>query len=406
MKKNIITFGGITLCCILMVAAISLLFVTEGQDAWKMDVIYVTFALFMLHSCYRINKFRKAKSKTSGVIETELKLHQVESVSGFLRVFFAPEDMRFRTSFGLFLLVVFGCVGRYFWFWTFLILLVVSKSFLAFQYYRYWKAYHGLMCDDEAEEEKEIDEEAVREFTDVLKSYERKAIGICFDNAGNSPKGIGCSKFGGQPDVPADFQWPMDDENRPLSLLFQIDCRDLATVDTERLLPTSGHLYFFYELDEQNWEGTMNSIRVIYDETEYKELHRADFPVDLADEYRLQEKPLSFVVRNSYPSWEDFQCKCPDYDVSCDVLDAVMEKFNLEQPYDTIGSMLGWADLIQGNIVEDADANVLLLQLNSIESVDADELMFGDCGAIYFYISRQDLKNKRFDRIKFELQCY
>ena len=92
--------------------------------------------------------------------------------------------------------------------------------------------------------------------------------------------------------------------------------------------------------------------------------------------------------------------------MSCDVLDAVMEKFNLEQPYDTIGSMLGWADLIQGNIVEDADDNVLLLQLNSIESVDADELMFGDCGAIYFYISRQDLKNKRFDRIKFELQCY
>ena len=150
----------------------------------------------------------------------------------------------------------------------------------------------------------------------------------------------------------------------------------------------------------------MNSVRVIYDEKENKELHTADFPVDLADEYRLQEKPLSFVVRNSYPSWEDFQCKCPDYDVSCDVLDAVMEKFNLEQPYDTIGSMLGWADLIQGNIVEDADDNVLLLQLNSIESVDADELMFGDCGAIYFYISRQDLKNKRFDRIKFELQCY
>ena len=404
MKKNIITFGGITLCCILMVAAISLLFVTEGQDAWKMDVIYVTFALFMLHSCYRINKFRKAKSKTSGVIETELKLHQVESVSGFLRVFFAPEDMRFRTSFGLFLLVVFCCVGRYVWFGVFLLLLVAAKSLLAFQYYRYWKAYRGLMCDDEAAEENDIDEEAVREFTDVLKSYERKAIGICFDCTGNAAKTIGYSKFGGQPDVPDDFQWPKDDENRPLSLLFQIDCRDLSPVDTECLLPTSGHLYFFYELGEQNWEGTENSVRVIYEENE--DLHRADFPADLADEYRLKETPLSFVVQNSYPSWDDFQCKCPEYDVSCDVLDAVMEKFNSEQPYDTIGSMLGWADLIQGNIVEDTDDKVLLLQLNSIESVDADELMFGDCGAIYFYISRQDLKNKHFDRIKFELQCY
>ena len=406
MKKKIIAFGGISLCCILMVAAIFMLFITEGQDAWRMNVIYVGLFMFSLHSCYRINKYRKAGGKTSSVIETELKLHQVNSISGFLRVFFAPEDMRFRTSLGLFLLVVFGCVGRYFWFWMFLLLLVAAKALLAFQYYRYWKAWHGLNNNDEIEEEKDFDEEAVREFTDVLKSHEHKAIGICFDDAENAPKAIGCSKYGGQPDVPDGFQWPKDDENRPLSLLLQIDCRDLASVDTERLLPTSGHLYFFYELDEQNWDGTENSVRVIYEETENKELHRADFPTDLFDGYRLNEKPLSFAVQNSYPSWDDFICKCPKYDVSYDVADTVKEKLDSEQSYDTIGSMLGWADLIQGNIVEDTDDNVLLLQLKTIESDDADELMFGDCGTIYFYISRQDLKNKRFDRIKFELQCY
>ena len=90
MKKKIIALGEIALCCILMVVAVSLVFVTEGEDALKMDIIYICFALFMLHSCYRINKFRKAESKTSGVIETELKLHQVDSVYGFLRryVFF------------------------------------------------------------------------------------------------------------------------------------------------------------------------------------------------------------------------------------------------------------------------------------------------------------------------------
>ena len=97
MKKKIIAFGGISLCCILMVAAIFMLFITEGQDAWRMNVIYVGLFMFALHSCYRINRYRKAESKTSGVIETELKLHQVNSISGFLRVFFAPEDMRFRT---------------------------------------------------------------------------------------------------------------------------------------------------------------------------------------------------------------------------------------------------------------------------------------------------------------------
>ncbi|WP_366933581.1 DUF1963 domain-containing protein [Bacteroides sp.] len=34
------------------------------------------------------------------------------------------------------------------------------------------------------------------------------------------------------------------------------------------------------------------------------------------------------------------------------------------------------------------------------------ELSFGDCGDIYFYISHQDLKNKDFRNLKFELQCY
>lgn len=32
--------------------------------------------------------------------------------------------------------------------------------------------------------------------------------------------------------------------------------------------------------------------------------------------------------------------------------------------------------------------------------------MFGDCGIIYFYISREDLTERNFDRVDFELQCY
>ena len=48
---------------------------------------------------------------------------------------------------------------------------------------------------------------------------------------------------------------------------------------------------------------------------------------------------------------------------------------------------------------------MLLLQLDTIECDDF-ELMFGDCGHIYFYITKEDLKARRFDNIWLILQCF
>ena len=48
---------------------------------------------------------------------------------------------------------------------------------------------------------------------------------------------------------------------------------------------------------------------------------------------------------------------------------------------------------------------MLLFQLDTVELGDF-ELMFGDCGHIYFYITKEDLAARRFDRIWLVLQCY
>jgi uncharacterized protein YwqG len=48
---------------------------------------------------------------------------------------------------------------------------------------------------------------------------------------------------------------------------------------------------------------------------------------------------------------------------------------------------------------------VLLLQLDSVDTEDF-ELMFGDCGRIYYYIRKDDLAARRFDRVHLILQCY
>lgn len=63
---------------------------------------------------------------------------------------------------------------------------------------------------------------------------------------------VGSSKFFGNPDVWEDFRWPSLNENGEdydLTFICQINCTETALFDTENLLPKTGMLYFFYDLD-------------------------------------------------------------------------------------------------------------------------------------------------------------
>lgn len=410
MKKNIISLLGFVLCSLLIISSVFLFLTTEGIDAEKMKTIYVGFILLMLHGCYRIYKFKTSTHRNTETDEVQKKLQQANSYAEFFRAVFHPKEMYFRTSLSLFIILVCGVFGTSTLFWAFTFLFLAIKSVLIIQYYRYWKAWGKLVVAEmnvKTDDDDEIDEETVCEFIGVLKPFKRKAIEICFD-ASEDAAGIGCSKHGGQPDVPEDFQWPWDNNNRPLSLLLQINCSDLTSLVSEDYLPKSGHLYFFYELGEQNWEGAENSIRVIYIDTRYKELHRIDFPKTLANEFRLKERVISFKTKDSYPSFQDLSNQNSEYQHIIDKVESFNEARNRlqsESSINAIGTMFGYADLIHDVIVNDLNVNILLLQLFSIED-DLYELLFGDCGNIYFYISPQDLKNKDFKNLKFELQCY
>lgn len=410
MKKNIISLLGFVICSLLIIISGFLCFTTEGIDAEKMRTIYVGFILLMLHSCYRIYKFKTSTHQDTETDEVQKKLQQVNSIAEFFRTVFHPKEMYFRTSLSLFIILVFGLFATSTLFWAFTFLFLAIKSVLIIQYYRYWKAWEKLVVAEmnaKTDDIDEIDEKTVCEFIEVLKPFKRKAIEICFASSEDAA-GIGCSKYGGQPDVPEDFQWPLDNNNRPLSLLLQINCSDLTPLASEDYLPKSGHLYFFYELGEQNWEGAENSIRVIYIDTQHNELHRIDYPKTLTNEFKLKERVISFKTKDSYPSFQDFSNQNTEYKHIIDKVESFNEARNRlesEPSINAIGTMFGYADLIHDAIVNDLNANILLLQLSSIED-DSYELLFGDCGDIYFYISHQDLKNKDFRNLKFELQCY
>lgn len=280
------------------------------------------------------------------------------------------------------------------------------------------KEFDKLLPEETSEEDTEelgLDDKKVIHYTELLKSFSRDAIQISLAQDDNAPLPTGCSKYGGRPDVADDFQWPHDNSGYPLSLLLQIDCADLAFLDREGLLPTSGHLYFFYELSQMRRDGKKNSVRVIYNDKPSSQLHPLDYPVNLDKHYQLQECRLQFSQRTSFPCPEEVYHLIHKRVKTIDNIELEVASDRLEEKYcpgsEGIGNMLGYAFLIEKPIVKDLSDHVLLLQLDSSEYWEEDdktphELQFGNGGCIYFYIKREDLLARRFDNIKFALQCY
>ena len=250
-----------------------------------------------------------------------------------------------------------------------------------------------------------------KEFDKLINMYKffgRNAIRISFAGNGNAPLTAGCSKYGGRPDVADDFQWPHDNSGRPLSLLLQIDCADLAPIDRDGLLPASGQLYFFYELSQMNRGGLKNAVRVIYNDKPSSQLHPLDYPVNLSKEYQLQECRLKFIRCMTIPRIEELRhLTSLDEEDESEYYDVYMRLYDKFWKGDgPIGKMLGYADLIQGPIVNDLSNEVLLLELySSKDDRTPHDLPLG-YSIIYFYIKREDLQARRFDSIKFAMQSY
>ena len=275
-----------------------------------------------------------------------------------------------------------------------------------------------------------------------LKAMGRSSIELKI--AGKDEYKTGATRFGGQPDVPPGFVWPSFlGENadgvvksRPLSFLAQFNCADLAQYDTEHLLPDHGLLSFFYEMDTHPWgfDPKDKGCARVYWFEDTTALSAANFPEALANHFRFPMVKIKLSPKTSYPSWEDFSNAFPEADDD-DIFYATWDELT-ETDTDTYSQLLGWPNVIQSSmftecdlvtqgyylgdetgwsrVSEDArkqadeiamDRWTLLLQLDTVQCENF-RLMFGDCGHLYFYITREDLQERRFDRVWAILQCY
>ena len=277
-----------------------------------------------------------------------------------------------------------------------------------------------------------------------LKGLCRNAIHLNISGKGRFTSGG--THFGGVPDVPADFVWPAYEgtsfdgkvKSRPLSFLAQFNCAELATLDTEELLPKTGVLSFFYEMESMCWgfdPKDAGCARVFWFE-DVSTLAPAKVPEDLDQDFRFPMLNIAMETETSFIDGQDYYI-CHENDIDWRAMGEILEDLGIEDP-ENCSKLLGWPNLIQGSIMQECEfasrgyylgnpegwAKIpqeererikqtsledwrLLFQLDTVESAEDNfELMFGDCGRLYFCIRREDLLARRFDRVWLILQCY
>lgn len=238
-------------------------------------------------------------------------------------------------------------------------------------------------------------------------------------------KTIGNSRVGGFPDAPKGFEWPHTYGEEPMTFIAQLNLKEISIYDEEGVIPKSGMLYFFMGIDEPAYDIEH---KVIYIESdEGLELLKIAEPTVLDDIYE-QFIPHRIVACSSIeiPNYAYM-----DYDAIKDE-DAYFElKEELKGKDESyIGCMFGYPEGQHDDVEIEAALKILLNEpygyseseidkiaafYNGDEKKAQDEVknikmlleitsdsdvgfQWWDCGEIHFFIRKEDLMNKNFDR--------
>ena len=94
-----------------------------------------------------------------------------------------------------------------------------------------------------------IEHSGLDEHAEAIVALARPAISLFPDDGGGSR-----TRFGGDPDLPADAPWP-EWKTGPLAFVCQIALDELAPLESEGALPTAGSLAFFYDAEGVRPDG-------------------------------------------------------------------------------------------------------------------------------------------------------
>ena len=241
----------------------------------------------------------------------------------------------------------------------------------------------------------------------------------------------GRSKLGGRPDLPAGVSWPIGKvAGREIALPFiaQFEVARLWRLDTEFLLPSSGMLYFFYNMADYRAEYLApENWRVIYHSGD-SNLAPSEPPLSIPPHLDYKARVAKFQNEVTLPSVETCYIGGPgDTGAKVELTEEEWKAYaNLRYEWranKNIHQMLGHADDVQPYALENSYESVrdvffadgrafksltpkeqseeffqgrLLLQVDEEKSI---KMQFGRGGRLYFFIREQDLKARDFSKV-------
>jgi uncharacterized protein YwqG len=262
-------------------------------------------------------------------------------------------------------------------------------------------------------------------YFETIKPLIKQKIDLTLDPTDESKFDTVKSKIGGQPHLKKENEWPKNELGKSLSFIGQLNFEDVSKFDKSGLFPNKGLLSFFYCADQETWgydPKDRQRFITIYTEN-INELVKKDFPKDLESQSIFQPNLLTFASSLSLPTWEDDSIKGLIQDLDSDnyaevsgscfnqisgYANCIQGTMELECQLVTnglfCGDSTGYEDPKRKELEAGKNDWVLLLQIDSDE--DKTGMMWGDSGRIYFWIRKQDLLVKNFDKTWCILQCY
>ena len=269
----------------------------------------------------------------------------------------------------------------------------------------------------------EMTEAGLFGYAEALTPYAKQAVYMELEEGEAEP---GCSRMGGEPDLPDGVEWPRTQSGVPLTFIAQISLREVHPFDAEGKLPAEGMLWFFYDCSEDGmpWgfdPEDRDGWRVIY--SAEGDLARREAPEDL--ETTFSEATITFESRVDLPSYDsdilgDVELPEEEDDAYYDWLeeregqcnkllghsDNIQDGMELECEFVTNGIYCGNPSGYEKAKALGLDKNAarwnLLMQVESNEDLG---MMWGDLGRLYLWITDEDLKARRFEKTWLILQC-
>ncbi len=258
---------------------------------------------------------------------------------------------------------------------------------------------------------------------DRILRLARPAVRIATEPSAESRIPVGASRFGGAPDMPPGREWPAW-KGRRLAFLAQINLADLKVFPCCSVLPPSGLLQFFYDLEQSTWgfdPKDRGSWAVRWEKaTDGLERRKVDVAHPAA---RVAFSPATTLPEPDSPEFERLgldRAQVRAWE------EAIGEAESGSTPRH---QLLGHAEPVQGDMhlecqlasngISTGDSSAyrnprasalvsgasdwrLLLQLDSDEHC---EMMWGDLGRLYFWITERALASRAFEETWMVLQC-